>query len=217
MRTVIVAGGEVAAVDAAHLDRAALVVAADGGAESVVALGRRPDRLVGDLDSIAPHALEELVAAGVPVDRHPPDKEASDTELAVEAALAAGASEIVLLGALGGPRLDHELANLLLLADPAVAAVRVRIVRGEVTVRALRGPGTIGLEGRVGDTVSLLALGGDAVGVTTTDLHWPLAGATLAMGRSRGLSNRIDGTRPSLAIEGGVLLVVETAASEGRP
>ena len=216
MRTVIVAGGELAPGDAAHLEDAALVVAADGGADALAAIGRDPDRLVGDLDSVSPGRLGELMGAGIPIDRHPVDKEASDTELAVETALAAGASQVVILGALGGPRLDHELANLLLLADGDLARIEARIVRGPVSVRAVRGPARHRLDGRVGNTVTLLPLDGDAAGVTTEGLHWSLAGATLRLGRTRGLSNRIVAAGASVALESGVLLVIETA-SEGTP
>jgi thiamine pyrophosphokinase len=217
MRTVIVAGGELAPGDAAHLEDAALVVAADGGADALAAFGRNPDRLVGDLDSVSRHRLDALTRAGIPIARHPADKDASDTELAVETALSAGASHVVILGALGGPRLDHELANLLLLAEPDVARIDARIVRGPVTVRALRGPGRRRLDGRVGDTVTLLPLGGDAIGVTTEALQWSLAGTTLRIGRSRGLSNRVVASEASVAVDSGVLLVIETAASEGMP
>jgi thiamine pyrophosphokinase len=217
MRTVIVAGGELMAGDAAHLDDAALVIAADGGADALAALGRRPDRLVGDLDSVSAARLEALAASAVPIDRHPEDKDASDTELAVDAALAAGATEIVLLGALGGPRLDHELANLLLLVDPDVAHADASIVRGPVAVRALRGGSRRDLTGRVGDLVTLLPVAGDAIGLTTHGLRWPLEGATLPLGRSRGLSNRIVSSGASVALDAGVLLVIETALPKGAP
>src|SRR5688572_13072696 len=121
MKAVVVASGELVATDVAWLDAADTVIAADGGAGALDRIGRRPDLLVGDIDSVDPALVEWLASGGMPIERHPADKEASDTELAVTAALDAGASEIVILGAVGGDRLDHELANLLLLADPALA------------------------------------------------------------------------------------------------
>ncbi len=211
MKVVVVASGRLEAIDVAHLDDADLVIAADGGAESLDELGRRPDLLVGDMDSVGAALLERLEAAGTGVERQPRDKERSDTELALEAAVAAGATEIVLLGAIGGERLDHELANLLLLADPGLAGRNMRIESGSSTARVLRGGERLALSGSVGDLVSLLPIGGDASGVTTDGLRWALEAASLGLGRSRGLSNEIVAASASVSLERGTLLVVETA------
>lgn len=208
MRLTVVASGDLADGDERWLDDAT-VIAADGGAVSLDRLGRAPDRLVGDLDSIPDELQARLAASGVAIERHPADKEASDTELAIEAAIAAGATEIVLLGALGGPRIDHELANVLLLADPALAGRDVRIVHGPTTVRVLRDGGRLTLEGAAGDLVTLLPVGGDATGVGIDGVRWPLTGATLHVGRSRGLSNEVTDPPASVSLERGTLLVVE--------
>jgi thiamine pyrophosphokinase len=214
MRITVVASGDLADGDERWLD-GATIIAADAGAASLDRLGRTPDRLVGDLDSISDELLERLVAAGVAIDRYPADKDASDTELALEAAIAAGAAEIVLLGATGGPRLDHELANLLLLADPALGTRDVRIVHGSSTVRVLRDGGRMTLEGAAGDLVTLLPVGGDATGVRIDGVRWPLAGATLHLGRSRGLSNEVVEPPASVSLERGTLLVVEHRTQGG--
>ena len=187
-----------------------LLVAADGGARWIEEQGVVPGLIVGDLDSLAPATVERLAAAGSRVQRHPVDKDASDTELAVAAAVAAGADRIVILGAMRGPRLDHELANLLLLVDPALGGRDVRIVRGATQVRTVAGGATLALEARAGDTVSLLPIGGDAIGVTTRGLRYPLDGETLSLGASRGLSNVVDNTPASVRLQVGSLLVVET-------
>ena len=211
MRIVVVASGALAPGDEAWLDGADAVIAADGGVAALDGLGRRPDRLVGDLDSADAALVERLEAAGVVVDRHPTDKEASDTELAVRAAIAGGATRVDLLGATGGERLDHELANLLLLAEPDFEGVDLRAVAGATTIRAARGGQSLALEGGEGDLITLLPIGGDARGVTTTGLRWALDGAALRMGGSRGLSNVVVEYGASVRLTDGVLLVVETA------
>lgn len=212
---VVVASGELDASDAAWLDDADLVIAADGGAGSLDRLGRAPDVLVGDLDSVDPGLVARVAAAGTTVARHPVDKEASDTELAVEMAIGAGAVAVVVLGAMGGSRLDHELANLLLLADPALAGHDVRAVRGSTRVRVANAGGRLELDGAPGDFVTLLPVGGDADGVTTRGLRWPLDGATLHLGRSRGLSNEVIARPASVQITRGTLLIVETTSGGG--
>lgn len=211
MKAVVVASGELDLADAAHVDGADLTIAADGGAVSLERIGRRPQVLIGDLDSVDPGLVETLARSGTRVERHPVDKEASDTELAVEAAFAAGATEVTLLGATGGERLDHELANLLLLADAGLAGRNLSAVRGAARVTALHGGEQRRLAGRTGDLVTLLPVGGDASGVTTDGLKWPLVAATLGMGRSRGLSNVVVTAPASVKLEKGVLLVIETA------
>ena len=215
MRAVIVASGDLDPGDARWLEGAGLVVAADGGAASLDALGHAPDVLVGDLDSVADDLVVRLEAVGVAIERHPVDKDASDTELALERALGSGAAEVVVIGAIGGARLDHALANVLLLTDPALAGRAVRLVHGPTTVRAVRGGERLELESRTGDVVTLLPVGGPAHGVTTAGLRWALAGATLEMGRSRGLSNLVEQAPASVSLEDGTLLVVETASTEG--
>ena len=215
MRFTVVASGDLADGDERWLDDAT-VIAADGGAVSLDRLGRAPDRLVGDLDSIPEELLARLVGADVVIERHPADKEASDTELAIEAALVAGATQIVLLGATGGARLDHELANVLLLADPALAGRDVRIVHGPTTVRVLHDGRRLTLDGVAGDLVTLLPVGGDATGVGIDGVRWPLAGATLNVGRSRGLSNEVTTPPASVSLERGTLLVVEHRTGESN-
>ncbi len=211
----MVAGGSTDPSDADLLPDADLVIAADGGATWLATLPRLPDLLVGDLDSTARRLVTELEAAGVPIERHPVDKDASDLELALAAAATRGATAITILGALHGERLDHELANLLALADPAWAArgIAVDIVRGGTSVVALRGPGELQLDGRVGDLVSLLPVGGDAAQVSTRDLRYPLEGEPLALGLARGISNVVDGPRPSVRLGSGTLLIIEISGA----
>lgn len=216
MKVAVVASGDLDPADAVWLDDADLVIAADGGAESLDRLGRPPDVIIGDLDSTDEALVRRLAAAGVRVERHPVDKNASDTELALRAAADAGADEIVLLGAVGGDRLDHELANLLLLADPALSGRDVRVVHAGNTVRVVGSNGSLALHGGVGDLVTLLPIGGEATGVTTHGLRWQLDAATLHMGASRGLSNEIVATPASVQLDSGVLLVVERARTRGE-
>ena len=212
MKAVVIACGAIEPDDAAWLDAADLVIAADGGAGSLHRIGGRPDILIGDMDSVDPSLLAQLEAAGTEVDRHPADKDSSDTELALGAAVEAGASAVVVIGAMGGDRMDHELANLLLLAAPSHAGRDLLLARGGTGVRALHAGRRLTLAGSPGDTVTLLPVGGTAIGVSTDGLRWPLHAATLRLGSSRGLSNEVVEAPASVRVDDGTLLVVETAA-----
>ena len=124
----------------------------------------------------------------------------------------------MILGALAGPRLDHQLANVLLLADTELPHVPdLRIVRGGTMVRALHAGDSLALEGAPGDLVTLLPIGGDAVGVRTAGLRYPLNGEVLSIGRSRGLSNVVVEPPASVSLERGSLLVVETQHEGDAP
>ena len=215
MNAIVVAGGLAAPEDAAQLAGASLLIAADSGAEWLASRGVAPDLVIGDMDSIEPALLERLAAEGVAVERHPSGKEASDAELAVARAVADGARKVVILGGIGGERLDHELANLLLLADPRWAGIELRLVRGATTVRGLHAGATLELEGAAGDLVTLLPVGGDATGVSTAGLRYPLAAESLLIGRSRGLSNEVEEPPASVSLGGGTLLVIETRREPG--
>ncbi len=195
---------------------AAVVIAADGGANWLASVGTTPDRLVGDLDSADPQVVRELSEAGVAIDRHPTDKDASDLELAVSAALAAGADDIVILGALGGD-LDHLTANLLLLGSEQVAGRQVRLVHDRTTARLLRGPDRLEIAAPAGSRVSLFAVGEPAEGVTTQGLQWPLADARLEGGSSYGLANVVSEPPAVVEVRGGRLLVIEIAPDVETP
>jgi thiamine pyrophosphokinase len=210
MKAVLVASGEPHAEDARWLEAADLVVGVDAGAAWLSRIGVRPDAVVGDMDSVDPALIAELEADGVAVERHPAEKDTSDTELAVRHALEAGADEIVVIGAFGGPRLDHEIANLLLLASADVPhGVALTLVRNGTLVTAMRGPATRQLRAPAGALVSLFPLAGHTSGVTTSGLRYPLAHEVLSMGSSRGLSNVVISVPASVRLEDGTLLIVE--------
>jgi thiamine pyrophosphokinase len=191
------------------------VIAADGGLAGAYALGLQPTLLVGDLDSVDPALAGRAESAGLRVMRVPPAKDESDTELALLEALRSGARRVTIVGALGGDRVDHELANVWLLAHPAASRAEVTLLDARTRVSLAEAgagsrPATRDLPGRVGATVSLLPFGGDAVGVTTHGLRYPLRDEPLATGPARGVSNVRDAPDATLTVREGRLLIVET-------
>ncbi len=198
-----------------------LVIAADGGARHAGPLGVEIDVWVGDADSIDEAALDGLAARGVPLERSRPDKDESDTELAVAAALRRGADGLVILGGLGGARIDHALANIGLLGMPALGDRPATLLDAKTRISLIRAPGPLGepvrrgLAGRVGDLVSLLPLGSGVLGVTTGGLAYPLIDEPLPEGPARGLSNVRSASDASVVVRSGLLLVVESPARLG--
>ena len=222
-RAVIVADGD---ADAELLQTLAVaeppprLIAADAGAGRVLAAGLTPELVVGDLDSISRVDRALLDTLGVEVRQARADKDESDMELCVAAALKAGATDLTLLGATGVVRPEHSIANLLLLADPRLDAIDVCIAGHGSTVRRIGtadGPGAIEIEGAPEDFVSLLPIGGVVRGVSTDGLRFPLRGEDMPLGSTRGLSNEITHQRASVRSERGLLLVIHTdARAENR-
>ena len=215
--TVFVIGGSPEAQPPAHLtpvpgDR---VIAADRGATHARAWGWPVHLLVGDLDSLDAEDLAATVASGTPVLTVPSAKDETDLELALTHALAEGDQEIVICAALGG-RTDHLLANVLLLTRPDLAGIAVTLAAGQECIRLLRGDGAaqtrLALVGASGDLLSLLPVGGDAIGVTTEGLHYPLCDETLFLGQARGVSNVFTRSRAAITLRSGLLLIVHTLA-----
>jgi thiamine pyrophosphokinase len=184
---------------------AELLIAADGGALPLLRAGLPPQLAIGDMDSLDAASLAALEARGVELRRFPRAKDETDLELALLEAVGRGATAIDVLGALGG-RWDHTLANVALLALPELRGMRARLLADRQTLFLVRDAAL--LEGRAGDTISLLPLTGAAHGVTTRGLLYPLDSATLSFERARGVSNVLLDPPGQVSIREGLLLVV---------
>lgn len=180
------------------------VWAANGGTRHAWTLGRRPDQVMGDVDSLPASLKRWLEAENVEILPFSVDKEQTDLEIALRAALALKPAEILILGATGF-RLDHTLANLSLLALAQPAGIPVQIVAGREHLHALYD--RLAIDGVAGDTVSLLPWGGAAIGVSTEGLRWPLQDETLPFGPARGISNRLVAPRAVITLRAGLLIV----------
>ena len=196
----VVTGGPIPA-NQGPLPSADLIIAADSGADNAAALGLTVDLVIGDLDSVSSAA----VARAKKVERHPEDKDETDLELALSAAVAAGTGSVTVVGTLGG-RVDHALANLLVAAGDRWANLRIDLRIDGAQAWVVRDH--VEIVAQVGDVVSLLAVGGRATGVTTTGLAWPLANAEVKPGVGLGLSNRMAAPKAEVAVNDGTLLVI---------
>ena len=201
---ILVAGGP-APPATRPLPHGATVIAADGGVDHALALGLRVELAVGDFDSVTPGGLAAAEAAGARIERHPAEKDATDLELALDVAAALEPRRLIVVGVAGG-RLDHLLAGLLLLGAERYGHLEVDAIAGQALVHVVRGARR--LEGKPGELVSLLPLGGDAEGVTTDGLRYPLAGETMAAGSTRGVSNEFAETQARVRVARGVVLAV---------
>ena len=210
VRALVFAGGDALPPGVAHvLPEHALVLAADSGIDHAHALGRRVGVAIGDFDSVTPDGLERAEREGARIERHPTDKDATDLDLALAAAVAHGIRRVTVVGGHGG-RLDHLLGNLALLAAPTSARLELDAWMGSAHVTVVRTRAA--LAGTAGSIVSLFAMHGPARGVTTHGLRFPLHDAVLEPGSTLGLSNEVVATDAAVALTTGVLLAVQPDA-----
>jgi thiamine pyrophosphokinase len=204
---VFTGGDRVPSWVASELPADACVIAADSGVDHALALGFQVDLAVGDFDSVSVDGLGRIEAEGATIERHAAAKDETDFELALDRAVRLRPERIIVVGGHGG-RIDHFLANALVLASPRYAEPGVSIEAwfGEGRVHVVRV--ALEIEGEPGDLVSLLPVGGPARGIRTRGLLYPLSDETLEPGSSRGVSNEQVDQVATITLAQGTLLVV---------
>ncbi len=180
------------------------VIAADSGLLVAQAHGVEVDLLVGDLDSTPASAIAHAERTGAQVRKFDTDKDATDLDLAFQAALEQNPTSITMIGGHGG-RLDHSLANVDLLAA-LPAHIQVTAQMGSAIVHVVTD--RVMFEGLAGQYVSLIPWGGDVEGVLARGLRWELDYETLKLGSSRGVSNELMGYEAMVSVKSGILLVI---------
>ncbi len=189
----------------------AVIIAADGGLDHALAAGLEPSVLVGDLDSVSASALA-WASEHTTIVRHPIDKPATDTELAVAHA-ASLAPDRILLVAGAGDRLDHAVAALGALGAAAVAGVdHLEAWWGADQFVVIHGPGSTTLDLPIGTTFSVLATHGAAEGVTVQGARWPLHDHRLEPLVGLGVSNQVVEPPVSVSVQSGVITIVVPGA-----
>lgn len=206
-RALIMTNGEYAEDGGWYRDRAAaysLVVCVDGGTNAAVKLGIRPDLVVGDMDSISEEARMAAVKSGAQFIVFPPEKDSTDTRLAMELALGRGFDAMAVWGGIGS-RPDHTLANLFSGAAYGKRGVDIRFESPDLTVYFVKD--SLSLFGEIGDLVSVLTLGERAEGVCLRGFRYPLSDAVLEEDAPIGVSNEIGEPEARILVEKGMLAV----------
>ena len=207
VQAVVALAGEIhdSALVRRALGGAGLIVAADGGANRLRRLGILPHVVIGDLDSLAGEDLFQLKSVGVEFAPHPDPEQRTDGDVAIAYALKRGATSLIVLGSFGGPRYDHVIANLYLLAHPDLKQIPAWAVDGWTALTVLNGGGVsqAHFHGHPGDYVSITAVSERVEGITTVGLKWPLSDAAFTRGLNEGASNELIGDRAMVQIASG--------------
>lgn len=187
-----------------------MIVAVDSGLEALKALNRIPDQIVGDLDSVDPAVLKEFVALdGISVDAHRPDKDETDTELALMAAAKSGCDGVDLIGALGG-RMDHAICNIQLIYQFYLQGMSV-CVYDEKNCLYLLGSGKLFHKDELyGRYISFLPMTEIVEGLTLKGFKYPLNHRRIELGSGLCISNELNGSTGIMDLDHGILLCVES-------
>lgn len=183
------------------------LIVVDGALEVTHALGLVPDYIVGDFDTVNQTLLQYYEEDKIL--RHVPEKDQTDTELAVETALSHGYRKLRLFGAVGS-RLDHSLANIFLLerirkqhADAVICNENNRLYFREQDF-------CINKEEQYGNYVSLLPLTECVKDVTLSGFKYSLDHRDFFRDTTLGISNEIVDEEAVVRFSDGVFIVVES-------
>ncbi len=216
-RILIITGGKFYdkfAADFLEKEKFDMVIAADHGLDGAARIGLPVDVLLGDFDSADPMRYEKMKRTFHPVViTHPPEKDQTDTELAISYAIEQGAEEIVLLGGTGS-RMDHMLGtihSLKVALDRGVPCYiadpwnRIRMVHKQVRIKK---------EEQYGEYLSLIPFTEKVTGLTLEGMKYPLTNAVMIQGNSLGVSNEILEEEAVIECEDGILLMIESSDKE---
>ena len=180
-----------------------LVIAADGGYQSLTALGIRPGIVVGDMDS----ATQSVV--GVPLLRFPVRKDDTDLSLALKLGSLAGYRRFRLYGAGGGPREDHFFAAIQLMAGWSRRGMEIRLIASAFTLYAITG-GSLIIPTIPGKIISVFSYSPESSGVTLRGLDYEENNLTLRNDVPLGVSNAAAGHRALISVRRGTLIIWQT-------
>lgn len=183
------------------------IICADGGANYLYKLNIVPDYILGDLDSLQLKAKDYFKEKGVNFKKFPERKNETDAQLCIHLAKSLGVLQIELLGALGG-RIDHTVANINLMYYIKKLGINPVIKNDKEDLYMIESE-FIDICGEKGDTLSILPVNGDAVGITLEKLEYPLKDAIIKYGDPIGISNVMENKKCRITVNEGTLLIVK--------
>jgi thiamine pyrophosphokinase len=203
MKYIVMANGYYGDLDfyKKYLSGDEIVLCADGGANYAYALGLLPAAIVGDMDSVNPEVRQYFARKKVPLKQFSPRKDFTDTQLVLSSACDMGATDILLLGALG-KRLDHTLSNLYSALDLVQRGIKITYLSPQGYIYLVNKK--IEITGEVGDLISILSLSEESRGVTTEGLEFPLDHAVLQKRNPYAVSNLLTENLGVISLDEGV-------------
>lgn len=186
------------------------IIVCDRGLEALYKLKIIPNHVVGDFDSVSPEILEFYKKQSqIIFHTYHPEKDNTDTDIALKLAIRLKSSKITIMGALG-KRMDHAIANIHILKDALEANISCQIIDVHNRIYLINKEITLEKDKIYGKYVSLIPLTSEVEGITLTGFKYPLENYTLPIGTSLGISNEIIEDRAHVEMKKGILIVIES-------
>lgn len=207
-RVVIFAGGELLPEYLNVIDEEDFIIGADRGAWFLVTNGYTPDIAVGDFDSVSAEALQEIESKSkTTITCDAVNKDLTDSELALDLAMDQQPESIMLLG-VTGTRIDHTLASIQMMTRALQRQINCYVMDSHNYITLT---GSQALVENLGYTyVSLLPLTPEVTGITLEGFQYPLSDATLKLGQSLAVSNKLIASTGTVSIRSGLLLIIQS-------
>lgn len=186
------------------------IIAVDNGLKCCKDMDIMPDVIIGDFDTVSGTLLEEY-RSKAEIDTYKPEKDFTDTYLAIDKAISLHPDNVYMIGCTGS-RIDHSLANLGLLKRCLDKDIKGYLYdfNNRVTLIDSTKQITLTKQEQYGKYISLVPYSDEVCGVTIRGFKYPLDEATLKLGDCVGVSNELDSNMGSISIESGYLLVIES-------
>lgn len=210
MTTLIISGGELNPIFLKTFlgnNNINNIIAVDKGLEVLDKIKILPNYIIGDFDSINKNVLSKY-ENNAEVIKLNPEKDFSDTHMALKLAIDLKSTSIYILGAMG-KRIDHALANIHILKEALDSNIECKILDSNNEIQLI----TTGKH-KVGNLgykyISLIPLSTKVEGITLTGFKYPLNNATLEIGHSIGVSNELIKNTATIEIKSGILIFIKS-------
>ena len=186
------------------------IIAGDRGLEALYQLKIVPNHIVGDFDSVSPEILEFYKnQSQIIFHTYHPEKDNTDTDIALKLAIGLKSSEITIMGALGR-RMDHAIANIHILKDALETNIPCQILDEHNRIYLINKEITLEKNRVYGKYISLIPLTSEVKDLTLTGFKYPLNNYDLPIGTSLGVSNEIVENIAQIKMKKGILIVIES-------
>lgn len=208
MNTLIVTGGDINVnflsnnLSKNKFDK---IIAVDKGLDTLNNLQIVPNYIVGDFDSVNRKVLKQYENKNIPITYLKPEKDFTDTHMAIKLANEIGSKNITIIGAIGS-RIDHSLANIHVLKEALDNNIKAKLVNGNNEIMLINKETVIKKNGDF-KYVSIIPLTSKTTGVTLKGFKYSLENATLNIGESIGISNEQIEDEASIKIKEGIAIL----------
>lgn len=209
MNTLIITGGTTDKVfieDYLKSNKFDVIIAADKGLETLYKLKVMPNYIIGDFDSIDTKVLKQYENTNIPITYLKPEKDYTDTHMALKKAIEIGSKEITIIGGIG-TRLDHTLANINILKEALDNNVKAKIINENNEIMLINNEVTINKNNKF-KYISLLPLTTKVSGITLEGFKYLLYDAALNIGESIGVSNEQISDLAKIKIKEGIAILI---------